>query len=67
MGIFKRTKASQGSGGGQLFSKLERERIDALWLVTVPPRGEIDAMHGALLERCWQYIAVQGGEEQLAG
>ena len=57
MGIFKRTKRESATVGDGLFTKSERERMDALWRLTALPRAEFDATYGELLERCWRCVA----------
>ena len=51
-----------GDGRRQALSASERERVDALWRLTAPPRAEFDATYGDMLARFWRCVAAPQGE-----
>ena len=64
MGIFGRKAGSgaEATGGSDMFTGPERERIEALWRLTALPRAEFEATYGAMLGGFWRYAASARGE-----
>ena len=64
MELFGRKAGSRAAapGAADVFTALERERIEALWRLTALPRAEFEATYGAMLGGFWRFAAAARGE-----